>query len=412
VTDAERAKTLEREVLKRLDPKGEIAQMLSVFGPLVDSRIGRGMLWPFLRLAKLDVDQLRGPITQARQLTADMAEAIALFTPLGWAPSSRMPVQVFTDALAVYRRTGSAEEAEGRLVEGWNSPEDWFHYLLMPIRGLGLGHDELHGMFLRRAALVEKAVGHHKNSAYEASVPIILAQVEGITHDLSGRPFFSKKGSALHLTDDTTIAGLPDALQPLRLLFSEDMRASGITGQLSRHGILHGRELGYDTLANSTKVLVLLLAVLEWAQPRARAIVEQFQWEREERYAGSQETDQEGRRLDRRGFEEAQQSLRWLQTVQATRFRQTGHYGEDLDDLQPGDIGDELLGGKANITLEISPDRQEFWAWRKTISGFCFGVAGSNGEEWLYAGSSPPEGGPSSGSDWQPVTGPWPPDWE
>jgi hypothetical protein len=196
VVDAERAKALEREVLKRLDPKGEMAEMLNVFGPLVDSRIGRGLLWPFLRLAKIDLEQLRGPITQARKLTADMAEAIALYTPLGWAPSSKMPVEIYTDALGVYQRTGSLEEAQRRLVEGWNSPEDWFHYLLMPIRGLGLGHDGLHGNFRRRAVLVEKAVGHHKNGAYEASVPIVLAQVEGITLDISGRPFFSKKGTA------------------------------------------------------------------------------------------------------------------------------------------------------------------------------------------------------------------------
>jgi hypothetical protein len=38
----DRAKALEREVLRRLDPKGEMAQVLDVFGPLVDSRLGRG----------------------------------------------------------------------------------------------------------------------------------------------------------------------------------------------------------------------------------------------------------------------------------------------------------------------------------------------------------------------------------
>jgi hypothetical protein len=37
--------------------------------------------------------------------------------------------------------------------------------------------------------------------------------------------------------------------------------------------------------------------------------------------------------LDRRGFEEAQQSLRWLQTVEDASFRDTGMYGDDLDDL-------------------------------------------------------------------------------
>jgi hypothetical protein len=408
----DRAKALEREVLRRLDPKGEMAQVLDVFGPLVDSRLGRGLLRPFLKLAKIDLEQLRTPITQAKILTADVAEAILLFTPRGWAPSSRAPTSVYTDGLAVYRSTGSIEDAERRLVEGWNSDEDRFHFLLMPIRGLGLGHDELHRRFMRRAELVKKAVKHHNDGAYEASVPIILAQVEGITQDLSGRPFFSKKGTAIHLTDDTTIAGLPEALQPLRLLFSEDMRASGITGELSRHGILHGRELGYDTLVNSTKVLVLMLAILEWAQPRARAMVEQFQCEREERYAGSDETDEEGRRLDRRGFEDAQESLRWLGTVQDARFRQTGAYSDDLDDLQPGDIGDELLRGKTNITLGTSADRREFWAWRNAITGFCFGVAARDREEWLYAGSDPPRGGIDLGTAWMPVIGPWPPDWE
>jgi hypothetical protein len=87
------------------------------------------------------------------------------------------------------------------------------------------------------------------------------------------------------------------------------MQKSGVTGKLSRHGILHGRELRYDTQMNSTKALVLLAAVIEWAQADAREKVERLRREREARHAGSDATDQEGRRLDRRGFNEVKAAL-------------------------------------------------------------------------------------------------------
>lgn len=35
---------LEREILRRLDPKGEMTELMDTFAPLIDSRVGRGML--------------------------------------------------------------------------------------------------------------------------------------------------------------------------------------------------------------------------------------------------------------------------------------------------------------------------------------------------------------------------------
>jgi hypothetical protein len=44
------------------------------------------------------------------------------------------------------------------------------------------------------------------------------------------------------------------------------------TGEgLHRHGIMHGRDLRFGTRANSTKVLTILLALVQWAEPLARA---------------------------------------------------------------------------------------------------------------------------------------------
>jgi hypothetical protein len=194
-----------------------------------------------------------------------MTQAVVLFTPLGWAPLSRAPVEIYREALAVYRRTGSVDEAEQRLLEGWNQ-DDWLRFAVLPLQAVGAGHDELYPISLERWRLVGKALDHHRNGAYEASVPIVPAQVDGICQDLVGSKedmqFFRLVPKTQYFADASTIAGMPAGLEHLRPLFSEVMRKSDVAGKLSRHGILHGRDLRYDTEMNSTKVLVLLAAVI------------------------------------------------------------------------------------------------------------------------------------------------------
>lgn len=133
----------------------------------------------------LDLTQLREPMAQARELVADIRQAVVLFTPLGWAPLSWAPVNIYREALAAYQNTGSSDEAEQRLLDGWNR-DDWLRFAVMPLQAVGAGHDELYPIFLERWRLAEKALDHHRNGAYEASVPIVLSQVDGICQDLVG----------------------------------------------------------------------------------------------------------------------------------------------------------------------------------------------------------------------------------
>jgi hypothetical protein len=401
----------EREILKRLDPKGEMIELLDDFAQLIDRRGGRVVLRLF-KAAGVDLEQLHGPITETRELLTTMALAIPLFAPLGWAPSSRAPVDLYEEALGVYHRTGSRHEAEQHLLDGWNQPDRLLH-ALMPLQGVGVGHQELREISAERWRLVEKALKHHVNGDYEASVPIVLAQVDGISLDLTDpQASFFKKGKGSHFTDTRTIAGMPGGLEHLRHLFSEDMSQSGATGKLSRNGILHGRELGYDTRINSTKALVLLLAVMEWAQAKAHDLVQRSQREHEQRYAGSDETDESGRRRDRRGFDAVKTALLSLAAGQTMRFQREGTYSDDLQDLAawlPGRLPEQC-----SVTVRASGDQRQFWAWGVTPSRYCFGVAGRNGrrELWRYAGPSPPSGGLGSGADWRhPTEDPAQPDW-
>lgn len=159
---------------------------------------------------------------------------------------------------------------------------------------------------MRRWELLDKARRYHEAGDFDASVPIVLLHIDGITADITGDKdlgFYARRLDHLH--DEETLAGMPEGLAAIASLFRRDVKSTGRHGHLRRHGIMHGRELGYDTVDNSTKSFVALFALIEWALPRMRRRIEDEQAERESLYVGSAQTDEDGRRLDRRGFDEA-----------------------------------------------------------------------------------------------------------
>ncbi len=398
------------DIFRRLDPGGELGEMLRAFAPLIGSRLGRG----FLRSLHVDVYDMERLTEEPHVLARNMTDSVLIFTPVGWAPSSRVPINSYTNALAQYRRTHDLAEAEAILVESWNE-SNRLRILLKPLISLGAGYEPLQEKFRLRWRLIDKALRHHEAGAYEASVPIVLAQVDGVVWDLTEQRsgFFYGKGQESFLVDDGTVAGLPEGLEPLRKLMNRGLRESGATGALVRHGILHGQELGYDTRENSTKVFVLLLAVIDWAQPRARALADRLHRIEEAVYAGSYATDDRGRRLDRRGFARAQEGLRNLAFRQLREHRHHGRYSDNLDEMFPAPgLEDDYVRNKNEITLAVSADRQAFWAWRSTPSGFYLGVSVTTPHylQWFYAGVRPPLDGPWRDEGWKSVSD-LPPDW-
>jgi hypothetical protein len=258
--------------------------------------------------------------------------------------------------------------------------------------------------------LVQKALGHHCNGAYEASVPIILAQADGIVLELTGRQLFVARRPE-HLADNETLAGLPEGLRVLAPLLAESQRQTMTSGALRRHGILHGRELGYGTLINSTKCFVLLLAVMDWAEAPVQKLVEKRRAERETKYSGSTERDDEGRRLNRRGFARAKKALEWVSLVQGGRLHQHGRYETDLAVLPP-EHGDWSRVEQAKLTMRVSGDGQSFVAVRK-VDGqdYWFGLGEKSGVgRWLFAGDCEPPTDIADGV-WAGPMDDLPPDW-
>ena len=124
--------------------------------------------------------------------------------------------------------------------------------------------------------------------------------------------------------------------------------------------------------------------------------------ERLRRYSGSQEVDEEGRRLDRREFAETTAALRWLATCQMGWHRRGDHYRCDILKILGDDFTHEGLPRESGIKVHVAHDGKSWYAWRRTVTGWCFaiGAAGPPPDQWYYDGPEPPVGFPVEDCSW------------
>ena len=161
-----------------------------------------------------------------------------------------------------------------------------------------------------------------------------------------------------------------------------------------------------DKLASESTFSGSRLIVKEFRESFANS--EQAAIEKKEqlrRYAGSDETDSDGRRLDRREFKETMSALDWLATCQMGWYRnddQNEQYRADLLEILGTSFIGRGLPDDPDITLRISNDGQAWYAWRRTMTGWCFaiGAAGPPSDQWKYDGPEPPHGFPEPHGQW------------
>lgn len=198
-----------------------------------------------------------------KALAASPAAWRARLPALGWAVYSGCPVDLY-DQASKLANDGHDEEANELLVEGWNSPDRLKHQVLRVI-SLGVGEDR-RAVANRRHELLLLALEDHKMGRFHASIPLLLSQMEGIVQDVAARSPFNQ----VSLGDTITLAGHPESLPLLLQQFFNrwvSRTSLALTDEVpSRHGVLHGRSLRYDTRANSTKTFVALFATIEVAR--------------------------------------------------------------------------------------------------------------------------------------------------
>ena len=117
--------------------------------------------------------------------------------------------------------------------------------------------------FPKRQRILRKAFQAHDAGDYELSVPVFLAQADGIAAEIFGVSFYSQNPNKVRRMGDViaNIAGdvLEDArlrlvLKPLPLTASTQSSAYR-RGELNRHEVLHGIDTHYAIELNSFRAM-------------------------------------------------------------------------------------------------------------------------------------------------------------
>lgn len=351
-------------------------------------------------------DELSAHRSSYTALLTSMQDALELLVPSGWAPF-QMDSAAVTAAIE-HARSGDVVGADELLARQWEGEGAWRTKRVCDrVRTMGAGarqHD-YEALFRERARLLMKAKQHHEAGSYEASIPILHGQMEGLVIDVAGgAKFFTKRQDRADLSDPTQLITIEACLPVLQGLFSEGVTGTQTDGSLSRHGVAHGRELAYDTKENSAKCWSVLDAIVEWALPLARAEAERRLSDEQTRRAGSQDVDEEGRRLDDREFRETRDVLTLLGYSAIGHRRNAGSFRTDLIGgvYTTADLVKRGLPVDHQVRMDISKDGDIAWFWRRTVTGWvlAYAVALDDGNmvDWYFSGPNEPSGPP--GADW------------
>jgi hypothetical protein len=209
----------------------------------------------FLRGLNVGLDLSIRELSQKAKGVATIGDRFNdIFSECGWIATEDMSVPLMEQAIKLFKENG-LEKAENFLCTSFD--EAYFSLHSRRMRAIWVWGEN-------RSRLLELAFIDHEQGRYHASVPVVLAQIDGLSFDTNKESFFDKK-SALIIKD--SIAAHESGLRNLSNTASKP-RTKTRSNPLKfpyRHGILHGRELAYDNKLVSTKCFFILFAMRPWA---------------------------------------------------------------------------------------------------------------------------------------------------
>lgn len=177
------------------------------------------------------------------------------FGDRGWiAVGGALSVDIMKEALDLHEKD-KADEAEDVLV-GWFTKEHIELFVILRAR-------RFHQAELRDDQLKE-ALRLFLEERYMAAVPLILIACDGFASDVAPVSPFEKDAD---LSCFDSITGHSTALPALINLLTKGVRKSRDeeVDLPLRHGILHGRSLGYANKKVCAKAWLLMMALVDWA---------------------------------------------------------------------------------------------------------------------------------------------------
>lgn len=180
----------------------------------------------------------------------DLREGLIAMNQYGWYLDLQMGVSKplrFRQGLD----EGRLEDAEAEMVRHFDE------------RSPGI-RAELIDAYPHRRAIIDAAFDAHLNGQHLVSIPVLLAQVDGICFDVVNAHFFMGKDRSRVVAYATELAGTELArafLAPLEsgmtVALSQKSRPEGFN-RLNRHMVLHGESIDYGTKENGLRAISLL----------------------------------------------------------------------------------------------------------------------------------------------------------
>jgi len=130
--------------------------------------------------------------------------------------------------------------------------------------------------FPHRKAILVEAYEAHKDGKYALSVPVFLAQADGIVYDRLGKYLFMGTEKLAKFAASFELGIIADAmLDAIRSGSSiwQSFAPEHVPSALNRHAVLHGRDVTYATEANSLRCIMLLdylAAIMAELQPSSQ----------------------------------------------------------------------------------------------------------------------------------------------
>ena len=178
-------------------------------------------------------------------------KALLLLGAHGWYLDLEMPFPRLWE-LEKALSEGNVEEVEEVLAEHFDSRLDGIEASI--VKG-----------FPKRAKIIRAAFKAHRREEYELSIPVLIAQTDGICNEIAKQYLFIKQNkkprTAIYVEQITLTAFRSALLSPLAHLlpigFSENDRPKD-SKELNRHTVLHGESLDYGTKVNGLKAISLI----------------------------------------------------------------------------------------------------------------------------------------------------------
>lgn len=178
----------------------------------------------------------------------------AAFAESGWIATSSLSADTMRAALKLHEE-GDDEAAEEVILD-WLTPDVINLFAITRSKSFG----DVHG----RWDQLREALALTEEGRYWSAVPLILIACDGFASDVLGNSPFEKNAD-LALFD--SVVGHPTSLPAAVARVTKGVRKSS-DEPLSlplRHGILHGRSLGYANRIVCGKAWMLMIALVDWA---------------------------------------------------------------------------------------------------------------------------------------------------